>query len=206
MDPRTRLYLVRHGEVEESFHEIFGGIIDMDLSQNGRRQAKVLARFLAAASLAVCYCSPMKRARQTHALLRDISSLKPIIEKDLREVDFGDWTGLHWEEVARKYNVSVYDWLKLLESGSIPNAESAAAFRQRVAPCLRRIISRHSGKSVAIFCHGGVVRMALSWLLNLPLTALGAFDVDYASVTIVDVNSQRADLRLHNLTPWRSQH
>ena len=37
----TRLLLLRHGEVEDRFHRVFGGRIDMDLSPRGHQQAAV---------------------------------------------------------------------------------------------------------------------------------------------------------------------
>ncbi|MGZ5545539.1 MAG: histidine phosphatase family protein, partial [Limisphaerales bacterium] len=49
MDILTRLYLIRHGEVEKAYHRVFGGRIDMELSPLGHDQVKALARFLKAA-------------------------------------------------------------------------------------------------------------------------------------------------------------
>ena len=42
----TRLQLIRHGEVEAGYQKKFGGWLDMNLSPNGRRQARVLADYL----------------------------------------------------------------------------------------------------------------------------------------------------------------
>ena len=36
MNSPTRLYLLRHGEVEARYHRIFGGRIDMELSPRGQ--------------------------------------------------------------------------------------------------------------------------------------------------------------------------
>ena len=47
----TRLHLVRHAEVDEAYHEVFGGQIDMELSSLGHEQAKRLAKFLGGRTL-----------------------------------------------------------------------------------------------------------------------------------------------------------
>jgi broad specificity phosphatase PhoE len=54
-----------------------------------------------------------------------------------------------------------------------------------------------------VACHGGVIRMILSILLDLPLPRLGNVQVEYASVTQVSWAPDRTRLELLNLTPWR---
>ena len=48
-------------------------------------------------------------------------------------------------------------------------------FAQRVEPCLRQILAKHPGQNVAIFCHGGVIRMLLAILIKLPLPKTNTF-------------------------------
>ena len=198
----TTLWLIRHAEVEERYQNVFGGRIDMDLSRRGRDQALALARYLQHKPLDALYASPMKRVSQTLAPLLLNGTPQPTLLPELREVDFGDWTGLHWTEVQSKYGVSALDWLDQLECAGIPNAECATALRSRVEPCLRRILDSHNGGQVALVCHGGVIRMCLSILFQWPLPKLSAFEIDYASLTQVLWRPQRSRLLLVNFTPW----
>jgi broad specificity phosphatase PhoE len=145
----------------------------------------------------------MKRVQQTLAPLLVNGTPRPVILPDLCEVDFGDWTGLAWEEVPAKFGVSAFAWLEQLECDGIANAESAEILRDRVEPCLRQILADHSGQQVAIFCHGGIIRVLLSIVLRWPLSRLGAFEIAYASVTQVALLPERAELQLLNFTPWR---
>jgi broad specificity phosphatase PhoE len=175
----------------------------MELSARGHEQARALARFLQGKRLDALYASPMKRVRQTLALLSTDCMPEPVLMHDLREVDFGDWTGLHWTEVQTRYGVSALAWLEQLDCAGIPNAECARTLRGRVEPCLRGLLQQHSGQQFAIFCHGGVIRMALAILLDWPLPKLAALEIEYASVTQVIWTSQMARLQLVNFTPWR---
>ena len=95
------------------------------------------------------------------------------------------------------------EWLDHVERGLIPNGENGPQFRSRVEPCLREIIAKHPGQTVCIFCHGGVVRMMLSILLELPLPKTNAFEIEYASVTRVALHPRFAEIELLNFTPWR---
>lgn len=199
----TELYLVRHAEVERNYHRIFGGRIDMDLSEYGHEQAGQLAHYLERIQFDAIYASPMKRVQQTLAPLVAHAQIRPTVMADLREVDFGDWTGHRWEEIQPKFNLSAFDWLDALERGAMPNGESAADLRGRVEPCLRQILREHPGQVVAIYCHGGIVRMLLSILLDLPMRKFNCFEVDYASVTQVEVGPNYTEVQLLNFAPWR---
>jgi broad specificity phosphatase PhoE len=201
----TRLYLMRHGEVEEKYHKIFGGRIDMQLSGEGARQAEQLAKYLRTQTLHAAYASPMKRVQQTYSPYLAAGGLGPKTMNDLREVDFGDWTGLGWTDVREKFGKRASDWLELLEAGGIPNAESADGYRARVQPCLRHILAEHPAESVAVFCHGGVVRQLLALLLELPLSRMRMFEIDYASVTVVDWTPEQSEIQLLNFAPWRDR-
>lgn len=199
----TRLFLLRHGEVEERYQRIFGGRIDMDLSPRGHEQAAVLAKYVRRRPIDFIYASPMRRAQQTLAPLADHCAKPAIVRPEFREVDFGDWTGLSWEQVHSRYQVSAFYWLDQIERAAIANAESGEVFRNRVEPAVRQIILDHAGQSVAIVCHGGVIRMILSVLLDLPLPRMASFEIDYASLTQVEHHAHRAEVTLLNFTPWR---
>ncbi len=201
--PATRLFLIRHAEVEPQFHRTFGGRLDMGLSEFGHEQARALARHLDRVRFDALYASPMNRVQLTLAPLLANGHPQPVTEPDLREVDFGDWTGLVWEQVQEKFGVSPYEWLAELQSGRMPNAETGTVLCARVGQVLRGILERHAGQTVGVFCHGGVIRAALAGLLDLPLIKTRMFEVDYASVTEVEVRHGRAELQLLNFTPWR---
>ena len=199
----TRLYLIRHAEVEPRFQRVFGGRIDMGLSEQGCRQAESLAAYFRGHALDAFYSSPMQRARQTLQPFLQTTAPQPVFLEELREVDFGDWTGLSWEEVNDKLQMDPFAWLEYLDRAAIPNAERTPAWRTRIETCLNQILSQNPGQSVAIICHGGVIRMMLSILLKIALVQTAAFAVEYASLTRVDYRPERVSLQLLNLVPWR---
>lgn len=205
----TRLFLLRHGEVETRYHRIFGGSrIDMELSPAGHVQATRLAHWLARTSFDAVYASPMLRVAQTQEPFRRHFAGEPIILPGLREIDFGDWTGCGWDEIETRFGMSAYDWLHHLENDRVPGAESLAHFRERLAASRRQILAEQAGKTVAIFCHGGVIRGLLAQLLGQPLPWFEQIEVDYASATwvncgITKAGKSRNEIQLLNFTPWR---
>lgn len=195
-------YLMRHAEVETAYHQTFGGRINMKLSERGQVQARALADFLQRRSLDSCFSSPMKRAVQTASPCRKWT--KPVLLNGLREVDFGDWTGLRWEEVQEKYGKSARDWLHLLEANAIPKAEPIEQFRARIQESWNILCRPENGNRIGVFGHGGVIRMLLALLLQMPARQMAAFELSYASVTILHIQENRPEVQLLNYCPWRA--
>lgn len=201
--PATHLFLIRHGEVEDRYHRVFGGRIDMNLSPRGREQAQLLAQHLRKRRFDAVYVSPMKRAQQTLAPMTANLARPAVTVPELHEVDFGDWTGLSFAQVLERFNARAYEWLHHIERAGIPNGECAKNLSRRIGPCLERILRDHEGQSVAVICHGGVIRVILSILLDMPLSRMSLFEVDYASVTWVELQPHKTEVQLLNFTPWR---
>jgi broad specificity phosphatase PhoE len=199
----TRLLLIRHAEVEARYHRMFGGRIDMNLSARGRRMARTLAGYLQRKTLDAVYASPMKRVQQTLAPALRGGAPAPVVLPGLREIDFGDWTGLGWQAVSERFGFEAHEWLEQIEARGAPNGEDGRDFRGRVEPCVRQMLSDHAGKQVAVFCHGGVIRMILAILLELPLPKTNLFEIEYASLTQVAIHPHLAEIELLNFTPWR---
>jgi broad specificity phosphatase PhoE len=90
------LYLLRHGETEWNREGRIQGSQDSPLTARGRAQATaqadILAREVPQMWQLARYCSPLRRARDTARIALD--GLVPVIDRRLREVDFGAWEGL----------------------------------------------------------------------------------------------------------------
>lgn len=204
----TQLYLIRHGEVEESYHKVFGGSrIDMGLSPRGFQQAQALSDWMGGTRLDAVYASPMKRVQQTMAPLLQRRGMAAEIMNDLREIDFGDWTGHRWESVQENFGISAFDWLQVLETTGIANGESARHLVERVQPCLLKVLNENPHRVAAIVCHGGIIRVILAMLLELPLSKMAHFNIEYGSVTVVELQPEKkhaVEIELLNHQPLHS--
>lgn len=196
---------MRHGEVEQRYHKIFGGSrIDMELSPLGLSQGEAIANWLGDTSFDAVYASPMKRVQQTMQPLLDRRGIAPIIVPEIREMDFGDWTGFRWDEVQEKFGVSAFDWLEIIEEKGIANGESARHLIERVQPALLRIIRENPHRKVAVFCHGGIIRVMLALLLDMPLKRMAHFNIEYGSVSVVELQPEKkhaVEIELLNFCP-----
>ncbi len=200
----NEIYLIRHGEVEEKYHRVFAGRTDIGLSENGKKQAAVTAEFLRNQSIIKVYGSTMKRVRQTIEPFEKLAPIKPVFLDELVELDFGEWTGLSFEDVEQRYGVDAHKWLEQIEAGAIPGAETVERLMRRVEPALSRILIEDVPGNIAIFCHGGIIRVILSIMLEIPLVKLGKISIGYCSVNKFCVNEEGVSLRLLNYLPWKN--
>lgn len=204
-DHPTQLYLIRHGEVEERYHKVFGGSrIDMALSPLGLRQAEAVNKWLADTPLDAIYSSPMLRVRQTLAPTSEAKEMPPVYFDGLREIDFGDWTGHRWDEVQSTFGVSAFDWLEIIEDSGIPGGESSSEIATRVGTYLQQILDGHPHQRVAIFCHGGIIRVILALLLRMPLPKMAHFNIEYGSISVVELQPEKkhaVEIELLNFQP-----
>lgn len=176
-----RLILIRHGQVEERFEGRFIGATDAALSPAGLRQAQDLASFLARQQPGACFCSPLQRCTATARAAIAGLSLKPGLDTDLREVDFGAWEGLSFSDIAGKDAAAVDRWARFEPGFRFPGGESIADFTSRINNAADRMAAAPQ-ETVVAFTHGGVIRFMLCALLRLDPRSYAAFEIRPAGV------------------------
>jgi broad specificity phosphatase PhoE len=82
---QTVVHLLRHGEVHNPDHVIYGRIPSFHLSEDGRMMAKAAADFLAGRDITALFSSPLERARETAEPLAAQLSLEVTIDDRLIE-------------------------------------------------------------------------------------------------------------------------
>ena len=183
----TRLYLIRHGQTAHSAADRFSGASDVDLAEEGRRQATCLAQRLAGEPIAAFYCSPLRRAIETAGLIAHPHGLTPTPVADLREVDYGLWEGLPRDEVLARFADEYAAWEGDPLTLAPRDGETGLAVLARMLPALRAIVRRHEGQRVAVVAHKSANRLALCGLLGLdPRTYRDRLDQSPGCLNIVD--------------------
>jgi broad specificity phosphatase PhoE len=84
---RTVVHLVRHGEVHNPDHVLYGRLPGFRLSELGEQMAVQAAKALAGRDITVVRSSPLERARQTAQPLAEVFGLEPGIDDRLIESD-----------------------------------------------------------------------------------------------------------------------
>ena len=182
----TRLYLIRHGETEENQRGILAGSTDVPLNGNGRSQSMALAKLARTLPVDVIFASPLQRAVET-AILAFGKEARIITDSSLREFHFGEWEGLHFSDIAKRYPELWKTWVHDWEHTNIPGAEAFTAFAQRVISFSTGLLHSHQGQNLAIVSHGGWIRALLAHLFSGSAgTGYWKFKVENATITEVE--------------------
>jgi broad specificity phosphatase PhoE len=172
-DTSTTIWLARHGEVHNPNGLLYGRLPRMQLSIEGRRQARALADFLDGRPLEAVYSSPMLRARSTADLvLNNHPWLARVrIDSDLQEVRTG-WQGEPLETLER------IDW-DFYGHPRQSDDESLQMIQKRMLRWLHRLLRRHPGSEVLGVSHGDPILILAGTLRGLPLEPAHIFPRPY---------------------------
>lgn len=157
-----KVILLRHGQTEWNKQHKYQGHTDIDLNDFGREQAKKVADYLRDnEKIEAIYCSDLSRGRETAEIIA--RELQLPIQTDLRwrEICFGHWEGLTFNEVYEQYPQEFDDWYNNTLQMQISGGESFAELLERAQPALIEIAERHNG-TVLVVSHGGLIKMIVN--------------------------------------------
>ncbi len=182
----TRLLLLRHGQTEFSVQRRYSGRGDPELTPLGHAQAAgAAARLARVPDVAAVLTSPLRRARQTAALVAEATGAPLVVRDRLVETDFGDWDGLTFAE-ARARDPRVHaDWLGS-EDVAPPGGESFAAVGRRIEAERAELVAEHPGATLVLVSHVTPIKMLLRDALQAGPGVLYRLHLDLAALSIVD--------------------
>jgi broad specificity phosphatase PhoE len=166
MAAMTRLVLVRHGETDWNREGRWQGHTDPGLNERGRAQARVTARRLMHERASALVTSDLPRAAETAALIAEAIGLVPAVDRRLREVDVGEWSGLTREQV-RERNPDAYRAWVAGENEGYPGGETFAELQARSAAAMADLWRLHAEATVVVVCHGGSIRAIVAAALGI---------------------------------------
>lgn len=158
--PPVPFWFLRHGETDYNAAGLSQGALDTALNATGRAQAREAGPRLAGQGILTIIASPMRRTRETAAIVNEFLRLELEFEADLREVVFGGMEG-------KPLQPWFPQWLEGLHTPA--GAEAFPALRERVEAAMQRVLARPG--PVLIVAHGGVFR-AMRDLMGLPKEGL----------------------------------
>lgn len=179
-----KLILIRHGETGFSLKGRYCGTQDVPLTKKGMYQAASLHKRFKKIHVDGVYSSDLTRCADTAKIVFDGQAIR--LRKGLREIDFGDVSGLRYRDLKKKFP-EIYDiWLKAPLRLKMPRGESLVDFKRRVEGAFSRIIKKNPGKVIAIVSHGGAIRVMLLKLQKMGLEKMWEIEQLPAAVNIVD--------------------
>lgn len=166
----TTIFLTRHGETEWNALGRFQGCQDTILSEEGILQAKYLkTRFNG--KFDYIYTSPLKRAVQTAEIITEGCNTIPLVEANLREINFGEWEGLTIKEIEDNYPEKFVEWkndelIAPMCGGDLSVLKASI----RAKRAILEIAKKHQGSKIIIVAHGGIIKAGLIGIFDWKMT------------------------------------
>jgi broad specificity phosphatase PhoE len=190
------IMLLRHGESEGNAQGRMQGRQDYPLSELGREQAARAGRFIASSGLsfAAVYCSPLKRALETAAVVASCGVLpEPVPDDDLPEIAAGAIEGLNEAEIRAAYPPFLER--PLMHTGDFEDygGESYDDVQARVRRLWAKLEARHRvpQERVLLVGHGGFHYQFTKALLCEPVPRVCILKFGNCTVSLIRMRERR---------------
>lgn len=180
----TRLILIRHGQTDYNSEKRYCGFSNPPLNEKGIEQVERLSFNLRKTKVDKVYSSDLQRAFQSAKLIfRDL----PVEQiSDFREMNFGLFEGLGYEEIIKAHPRLYRDWLRYPNQIKIPDGEGLTELNKRVNSRLSSILSENEDKTIALVTHGGPIRAILCQALRFSLKKFWQIEQEITALNIID--------------------
>ena len=174
------IYLVRHTtpDVEKG---IFYGQTDLPVVATFEKEYNTLKPNLPKA-IDVVYTSPLQRCAK---LAHEISDV-PVIDPQLKELNFGDWEMVGYKDIEQD---TLNHWMNDFVNIPCPNGESFNDLHARVSEFWQKLLDSED-ENIVVVSHSGVIRTILAIILGLPLQNCFRMELAYGSVCKVTYKQQ----------------
>jgi broad specificity phosphatase PhoE len=174
---KTTIHLIRHCEVQNSEHVIYGRLPGFYLCSRGLYQAEKLHEYFENANISAIITSPLERAMQTAEIISD-NNIPIIIEKDILEADYRKWEGIRADKRDSK------DVLLYIENPDKAHlGETLAQIEKRMRRAIESAINNYKGKKIVMVSHADPIIVARLSYEGRLLTDVNKCEVRNASIT-----------------------
>jgi broad specificity phosphatase PhoE len=160
----STIILVRHAETALAGR--FCGFSDPDLNLVGEMQLAGIAQEVSTLGIERIFSSDLRRAFRTAQAIGKRTGVQPEIRPGLREIGFGLWEGLSWDDIEAQFPREAQTWIREFPTWSAPGGESYRSFCERVEAEFNSLQDSGLNEITAIVTHRGVMRYALTKLFG----------------------------------------
>jgi len=182
---------VRHGETIWNRERRYQGQSDIPLTGEGRTQARILSERLKNEKIDVIYASDLSRTIETAEIIAKYHGLKVLTAPLMRELSFGIWEGMTYDEIIQKWPQEYKEWQADPYNKKPPEGETLSELCQRASKFLMETAKKHPESRILVVSHAGPIRAVLSVLLNLKKDFFWKFKISNTSLTIIEYDGQK---------------
>ena len=215
------LVLVRHGQSIWNLEKKFTGWVDVDLTENGKLEAKKAGELIKIKNINIdiCYSSFQLRAKNTLKLIKQVLQDTKVSKEawELNERHYGALTGLNKDEMKIKlgeekvhqfrrswdlrpdpldknnpYHPINIDAYKKIPVNKIPDTESLKDTYERVLEFYKREIEKEiSNNNFLISAHGNSIRALCKYLFKLDKNEISKLEIPTGNPLLINLDEKK---------------
>ncbi|WZL74941.1 histidine phosphatase family protein [Clostridiaceae bacterium 35-E11] len=182
----TKLFLIRHGETQWNLESRAQGSQNIQLSEKGIQQAKLLADRIKDYKIDCIYTSNLDRASQTAKLLGNNLNVDVITMNELREMSFGKWEGLTNAQIQENYKENYVVWRSKPHEATIPDGENLIDVQKRALEAIGKILDSNKNKNIVIVSHGVTIKSIILGIMDMDLSNFYKIRQDNTCINIIE--------------------
>ena len=157
----TRIIMVRHGQSIANLDERFSGYSNFDLTELGRSQAELAAKYLHGVmreKVDKIYSSDLLRAHNTAVPFSELYGLPVNDTEELREIYAGEWESLPFTEIMERYTDDHNVWINDFSNSRCTGGESTRELYRRIVAAVTKLARENDGKAILLASHATPIR------------------------------------------------
>ena len=228
------LVLVRHGQSVWNLEKKFTGWVDVDLTENGKLEAKKAGELISKNNLLIdhYFSSVQLRAKNTLKIIQEElkDNKAPTEAWELNERHYGALTGLNKDEMKIKlgedkvhqfrrswdlrpeplnkenpYHPSNIEIYKNIPQDRIPSTESLKDTYERVINFYKKKIEIVNDKNILISAHGNSIRALCKYLFDLDNGEISKLEIPTGNPLFIELSNEKKITRAKYLDSDRAK-
>lgn len=155
-----KIILIRHAETAMAGR--FCGHSDPDLNAAGEMQLAHIVEQVLPLGIDRIVSSDLRRASRTAQVIGQEIGVEPEFRQRLREIHFGLWEGMSWNEITARFPRETQAWIAEFPKRSAPQGEPYAKLCARVKAEFNSFLHISTDGVTAVVTHRGPMRYALT--------------------------------------------
>lgn len=177
------IILVRHAETAMAGR--FCGHSDPDLNVVGEMQLTNIVDRTRPLGINRIVSSDLRRTLRTAQAIGCGIGVEPQLRPRLREMHFGLWEGMSWNQIAEQHPHEAQAWIDGFPTRSAPHGEPYAAFCERVDAEFNALMDATNDGATAVVTHRGPMQHALVKFFGRSAEEAFGQTVNYGALIVV---------------------
>lgn len=188
----AKLVISRHAESEWNVLGKWTGLTDVDLTEKGHAEARLLGEAIKDFNFQHVYCSEQRRTHQTRDGMLQTAEQPEATHyehKALNERDYGELTGKNKWEVLDEIGEEAFNGIRRGWDHPVPGGETLKMVHDRVVPFYQAEILPKllEGQNVLMVAHGNSIRALMKHLENIPEEKMAEVEMPFGHVLVYTI-------------------